>query len=97
MDLKEYGIKGQIISTPGHTNGSQSLLIGKTLIAGDVFLNMRNGRIFPPFANDPKTLLETWKKIFDIDIEMIYPGHGPKFKIDEAYSDYERWRKKLNC
>jgi len=96
FDLSGFGIEGKIISTPGHTSGSQSVLIKKTLIAGDAFLKMRNGRIFPPFANDPKTLLETWQKIFDMGIEVIYPGHGPRFKTEEAYSDYKSWKQKLN-
>ncbi|MBK6284699.1 MAG: hypothetical protein IPF54_20535 [Draconibacterium sp.] len=63
-----------MISTPGHTNGSQSVLLNKTLISGDTFVNMRNGDIFPPFANEPKILLETWQNIFELGIENIYPG-----------------------
>jgi len=96
FDLSGYGVKGKIISTPGHTAGSQSILLGNTLIAGDTFLNMRNGRIFPPFANDPETLLKTWEKLFNTDIEVVYPGHGPKFSIEKAFPDYENWNKKFN-
>jgi glyoxylase-like metal-dependent hydrolase (beta-lactamase superfamily II) len=81
FDLNEFGIEGKIISTPGHTSGSQSVLVGKTLISGDTFVNMKNGQIFPPFANEPKILLETWQKIFDLGVEEIYPGHGPLLKM----------------
>ena len=56
---------------------------------------MKDGTIFPHFANHPKTLLETWQKLFALQIEDIYPGHGPKFKIEKAYPHYERWMKKL--
>lgn len=95
FDLCNFGIKGKIISTPGHTSGSQSILIDNTLIAGDTFLNMKNGMIFPPFANDPETLLKTWQKLFNMDIEFVYPGHGPKFTIEKAYPDFKKWSGKL--
>ena len=94
-DLAEYGINGKIIPTPGHTNGSLSVLVGTTLLAGDTFLNIRNGMVFPHFVNDPRQLLETWKDLFIREIELIYPGHGEKFRIEMAKSDYDRWNEKL--
>ncbi len=93
--LNEFGIDGKIISTPGHTSGSQSILIGDILISGDTFINTPNGRIFPPFANEPEILVKTWEKLFEEGISTIYPGHGKRFKTEQAFSDYERWKKKL--
>jgi glyoxylase-like metal-dependent hydrolase (beta-lactamase superfamily II) len=94
-DLTEYGIEGKIISTPGHTAGSQSVIIGKKLISGDTFIHMPNGIIFPHFCDDPKTLLATWQKLFDLGIEEIYPGHGKPFKVEKALVEFERWKKKI--
>ena len=96
FSLNEFGIDGKIISTLGHTNGSQSVLLSKELISGDTFINMKNGIIFPHFADDPKTLLETWQYLFDLGIEEIYPGHGPKMNIEKVIPEFEKWKKKLN-
>ena len=95
FDLREFGIEGKIISTPGHTEGSQSVLLGKILISGDTFINLPNGIIFPHFANNPKMLLETWQNIFDLGIEEIYPGNGKSFKVEKAVEEFERWKIKL--
>src|SRR5690554_1861960 len=39
-DLRPYKLNGRLIHTPGHSGGSQSLIIGKKIIAGDLFMNM---------------------------------------------------------
>ncbi len=95
FDLNDFGIDGKIISTPGHTNGSQSILIGATLISGDTFINIKNRIIFPHFAADPKILLKTWQQLFDLGIEEIYPGHGPKMKVEKVFSEFEKWKRKF--
>ena len=93
--LSDYGIDGEVIHTPGHTSGSQSVLIGKILIAGDTFFNVREKIVFPPFANNPQQVLKTWKALFKLGIEEIIPAHGKKFKVEKAIAEFERWRKKL--
>ncbi len=95
FELAEFGVDGKILSTPGHTAGSQSVIIGKKLISGDTFIHMPNGVIFPHFCDDPKTLLATWQKLFDLGIEEIYPGHGKPFPVDKALVEFERWKKKI--
>lgn len=95
FDLNEFGVNGKIISTPGHTMGSQSIVLDKTLISGDTFINIRNGIIFPHFADYPKLLLETWQQLFDLGIEVIYPGHGPKLGVERAKLELEIWKKRL--
>jgi glyoxylase-like metal-dependent hydrolase (beta-lactamase superfamily II) len=96
LDLSDnYGVEGKIIATPGHTGGSQSVIIGNTLIAGDTFLNIQSGLVFPHFVEDPAQLLKTWQKLFDLGIKEVYPGHGAKFRIERAYDDFEKWKKIL--
>jgi glyoxylase-like metal-dependent hydrolase (beta-lactamase superfamily II) len=95
FDLTSFGIDAKIISTPGHTNGSQSVLLGTTLVAGDTFLNLSNGIIFPHFCNNPDTLLKTWEMLFDSGIKTIIPGHGKPFAIEKAVPEYEKWKRKI--
>ena len=84
FDLSPFGIDGRVIHTPGHTMGSQSVITGKTIISGDTFINMKSGVNFPHFANDPELLLKTWENIFEMDLEEIYPGHGPKMPVEKV-------------
>jgi hydroxyacylglutathione hydrolase len=95
FDLSGFGIKGKVVSTPGHSAGSQSVVIDKSIICGDVFMNLVYGSKFPHFAENPHKLILTWKNIFDMDIEEIYPAHGKKMKVEEVYPAFEKWNKKL--
>lgn len=95
FDLIEFGIDGKVISTPGHSAGSQSVLIGNKLISGDTFVNLKNGKIFPPFANEPRLLLKTWQRLFDIGIKEIYPGHGKMLTLEDVIPEFEKWKSRL--
>ena len=96
FDLAMFGLNAKVISTPGHTNGSQSVLFGEKLIAGDTFIHLKNGTIFPHFVNHPKILLETWQKLFNMGIQEIYPGHGARFATKKAFPEFEKWKKRIN-
>ena len=92
LDLSPWGFDAEIIHTPGHTEGSQSVIVGEKVIAGDCFFNVK-GIIFPPFADDTKQLLSTWQRFFEMGIETIYPGHGPSFNVERAKEVFSRKRK----
>lgn len=95
FDLKPFGVDAKVIPTPGHTNGSQSIVAGDILIAGDTFINIKNGLIFPHFCNDPATLLQTWEMLFSSGIKTVVPGHGKPFAIEKAKPEFEKWKKKI--
>jgi len=80
FDLDKFGVDGEVIHTPGHTEGSVVLMIGgETCIAGDTFFNIFPGSVYPPFADDEERLIESWRKLSKYGPEEYYPGHGRKF------------------
>ena len=95
FDLEPYGIKARVVHTPGHSAGSQSIIIGNNVISGDCFMNMQYGVVFPHFAENPELLLNSWQNIFNLGIKEIYPGHGGRLKIEKAMPVFFKWKKKL--
>jgi hydroxyacylglutathione hydrolase len=86
FSLKEFGINGKIIFTPGHTSGSVSVL----LETGDAFvgclahnnLPFRLNPGLPIYAEDIEKIKESWKRILEQGVKTIYPGHGNPFPSD---------------
>lgn len=76
LDLGRYGMEGYIIPTPGHTDGSQSLIIGEHAFVGDDMFGIFRNTIFPPFANDVPSLFKSWQELLDTGCKSFYPGHG---------------------
>lgn len=69
--LKEKGIEGEIIHTPGHSDDSVTLIIdGLCAFTGDL----------PPVSmgdvSNMSKLKDSWNKIKSYNVKTIYPGHG---------------------
>lgn len=80
------GLAGNILHTPGHTQGSvclylpaqQLLLAGDTLFAGSV------GRTDLPGGDGPTLIHSIHDKLLPLpDETIVIPGHGPKTTIGE--------------
>jgi len=85
-DLSDYGINARIVHTPGHSNGSISVILnsGKAFI-GDLAMNglpLRIGAGEPIFGENLKEVYTSWNKLIEIGIEDLYPAHGDPFKIN---------------
>jgi len=85
LSLKEYGLSGEIIFTPGHSLGSVSVVLdsGEAFV-GDSAMNkfpLTTRPNLPIFAEDQAALKDSWKKIIDKGAKTIYPGHGKPFPI----------------
>jgi glyoxylase-like metal-dependent hydrolase (beta-lactamase superfamily II) len=83
LPLEPFGVPGKILATPGHTQGSVSVLLPDgTACVGDLAANHLPGRIgpvFPPFADNRDRLLQSWRRLLDDGAKTICPGHGPPF------------------
>lgn len=86
MSLAEFGIKGKIVHTPGHSPGSISIVLdsGEGFV-GDLAMNkfpLRLNPGLPIFADDPGKVIESWKILLDQGVKMIYPAHGEPFPAE---------------
>lgn len=87
FDLKKFGIEGRIVFTPGHSQGSVSVVLD----SGETFAGCmaQNGwpfttrPRFPIYASDIEQLKESWKKVKQKGAKTIYPGHGNPFLINK--------------
>lgn len=78
VDLKEYGISGKIIHTPGHSSSSISIILdnGEALI-GDMLRGEMNRKIgLGNFYEDKHVLLDSLRKVMALEPRVIYLSHG---------------------
>jgi len=88
FDLKPYGLKGKIISTPGHTPGSLSVILaGGEAIIGDLltggFIRRQKPR-YPFFAHDLKRLERSIKMILKLKPTILYTSRGGPLKPEDV-------------
>ena len=86
LSLKEYGISGRIVYTPGHTMGSVSVLLdsGQAFV-GDLAMNkfpLRLGPGLPTVAEDGGKVKESWKKLLELGVTTVYPAHGKSLSAE---------------
>ena len=83
----------KIISTPGHTEGSVSLIIDDEIaIVGDTMFAHFKNTIMPPFANDVATMLKSWEKLFNTNCETFLPAHGKAISKKRLESELSRYK-----
>jgi len=85
--LEEFGIKGKIVFTPGHSPGSISVVLdsGEAFV-GDMAMNglpLTIGPNLPIFAEDMSALKNSWRKLIDKGAKKIYPAHGKPFPVEK--------------
>lgn len=92
-DLKPMGFDIKIISTPGHTSGSMSVIIdNEVAIVGDALFGIFRKSVFPPFANDPGLMVNSWKKLLDTNCAIYLPSHGNERGRELLSKQYEKYK-----
>jgi glyoxylase-like metal-dependent hydrolase (beta-lactamase superfamily II) len=77
----------EVVATPGHAPDHVSLLLGRVLFAGDTVLG--EGSVFVGGGDGSMAAyLDSLRRLRELDIEAICPGHGPvvwepRAKLDE--------------
>ncbi len=93
LDLSPYGVNGKAISTPGHTDGSISILLPDSAeaIVGDIIGGgwllgfFRPGRPrYHHWYTDYDAAQKSLSKILDFKPETFYVGHGGPLEGIEA-------------
>lgn len=83
QDLSEYGLNAQVLLIPGHSKGSIGILTKEgNLFCGDLLMNM-----FKPdlhfMIDDYTDFIGSIKKLKELNIKMVYPGHGKPFSFEQ--------------
>lgn len=86
FSISKFGINGTIIYTPGHTEGSVSVLLetGEAFV-GCLAHNNLPFRLQPGlliYAKDIEKVKESWDLIIKHGARMIYPAHGNPFSVN---------------
>ena len=79
----------QVLSTPGHTEGSTCFLIGKHLFSGDTLFPGGPGKSRSPEAFKKEIDSITRKLLVLPDDTAVYPGHGDDTTIGQARQEYQ--------
>jgi glyoxylase-like metal-dependent hydrolase (beta-lactamase superfamily II) len=74
--LKSIGIDGELVTTPGHSDDSVSLIIDDSCaFTGDLpSLSLAD-------TYDDLVIDDSWYMIQKHNVKMIYPGHGDPYEI----------------
>jgi glyoxylase-like metal-dependent hydrolase (beta-lactamase superfamily II) len=86
----------QLFLSPGHTDGSLSIIIDDSIIlSGDNLFGMIPGRVYPPFADDKKQLIHAWEKYLNTNANIFLPGHGKPIKKSLLEKQWKKYAKKI--
>ncbi len=85
--LRDLGVQGKIIYTPGHSIDSISIVIDDGILfagyAAANYLNFAGTRYSPVFITDVEEYYKSWEKMIAAGAKTIYPTHGKPFPISK--------------
>lgn len=92
---KSYDLKYlEIISTPGHSAGSLTIVVDKEIaLVGDTLFGIFRQKVFPSFADDIPEMIRSWDKLLQTGCRIFLPGHGRAVErklLQKEYAKYSR-------
>jgi ribonuclease/clavin/mitogillin len=81
--LREIGLAGEILPTPGHSDDSVSLLLDD----GSVFTGDLTPLLFAGDDEAGRLVAESWGLLREHGAKQVYPAHGP---VRRMYAESER-------
>lgn len=77
-DVLDIGGGARVISTPGHTDGSIALYLPEhgVLLTGDIAAEYEGEIILGPFNLDPALAAESFRRLAELDVDVVGFGHG---------------------
>ncbi|MCD6598986.1 MAG: MBL fold metallo-hydrolase [Dehalococcoidia bacterium] len=87
LDLRQFKVEAKVISTPGHTNGSSSVIVERECIAGDSLMlrvPFRSIPALPLYAMDKASCLSSINRLKKMEVERVYGGHGGPWPMEEV-------------
>ena len=83
QNLSPHGLNAVVVHTPGHSEGSICIHADDgVLFCGDLFFNNRKPEK-ASLIQDPEKLEDSVEKIRELDVTMVYPGHGKSFSMEQ--------------
>jgi glyoxylase-like metal-dependent hydrolase (beta-lactamase superfamily II) len=82
LDLYPFGVRAQVLHTPGHTPCSSSVLLpGGEAIVGDLVMGMPLPRVarLPHFATNASQAKRSIQDLLDLGVHTFYTAHGGPF------------------
>jgi glyoxylase-like metal-dependent hydrolase (beta-lactamase superfamily II) len=82
-DLTAYGLSVNVLSIPGHSEGSIGILMDNSdLFCGDLFENKENP-LLNSIMDDIAAAKASVEKLKRLEIKTVYPGHGKPFLLKQ--------------
>ncbi|WP_310620753.1 MBL fold metallo-hydrolase [Flexibacterium corallicola] len=91
--LTEFGLDGTVFHTPGHTQGSLSVILSnRKVLAGDLVSSgillggivRKDKAMQPPFEEDTERVAKELLCLLDCGMETFYLGHGGPLSSQEV-------------
>ncbi len=92
-ELTSYGLDVVVIPTPGHSVGSISIVVDNEIaLVGDALFGIFPNSAFPPFADDPDSMLHSWNVLLQTGCQLFLPGHGIPVSRELLQREFVRYK-----